>query len=150
MAHGRCYDCKVVGLLVARTLRARRDNLCGACGRQRKANSDPTYRLKKTLSTHNSRSSTGRVSLQEAYHLLCLQGFKCMYCRTTLSHKKFSVDHIIPVVAGGKHQVENIAIVCATCNSSKQHIDVRKWMARKGYELRPLLEERLACLQPSL
>jgi 5-methylcytosine-specific restriction endonuclease McrA len=42
---------------------------------------------------------------------------RCAYC----NQKKFlTVDHIIPLSGGGKHEVENIVPSCKPCNCSKQ------------------------------
>lgn len=143
---GRCFDCGRDRELTARTPRAKRPNLCASCWRKRRAGSDPLYRLRRSLATHNCRSSTGRVELTDVLGQLCKQGFKCMYCRTPLPQNKVGVDHIVPVIAGGPHRPENIACACHECNSSKQHFEVRAWMASKGYEVRPLLEEKIRWL----
>lgn len=43
-------------------------------------------------------------------------GWACRECR---SPDKLSVDHIIPVIAGGSDEIENLQTLCRKCNSSK-------------------------------
>jgi 5-methylcytosine-specific restriction endonuclease McrA len=45
----------------------------------------------------------------------------CSYCRSRLSFKTFSSDHIVPVSRGGSWELSNIEIVCYTCNKRKSH-----------------------------
>lgn len=54
-----------------------------------------------------------------------LHGRRCLCCGAT---KTLSMDHIIPVVSGGKDEVENLQPLCRTCNSTKNSktIDYRK------------------------
>jgi hypothetical protein len=43
-------------------------------------------------------------------------GHKCRTCQTT---KHLSIDHIIPVVAGGGDEESNLQVLCRRCNSRK-------------------------------
>ncbi len=40
----------------------------------------------------------------------------CIYCGSISTH----IDHIIPLVRGGKHSFDNIEMICANCNFSKR------------------------------
>ena len=50
-------------------------------------------------------------------------GNRCEYCRLHQESQvaTFPVDHITPVTAGGKTDLENLALACPRCNA-------RKWM----------------------
>jgi 5-methylcytosine-specific restriction endonuclease McrA len=41
----------------------------------------------------------------------------CFYCKKT--DVKLTLDHIIPVVKGGRHSIGNLVFACQSCNSSK-------------------------------
>lgn len=41
---------------------------------------------------------------------------KCKYCGST---KKLEIDHIVPLAKGGTNDLENLQILCKTCNSRK-------------------------------
>ena len=54
-------------------------------------------------------------------------GFACRYCG---DESALTLDHVVPVSAGGSNQPRNLATACVRCNSSKQDITTRKWYAR--------------------
>ena len=41
---------------------------------------------------------------------------KCCKCE---SKENLTIDHIIPVTAGGKNEIKNTQILCSTCNIKK-------------------------------
>lgn len=43
-------------------------------------------------------------------------GYKCVYCGT---HKKLTIDHVIPKSRGGLNTWENMVTCCFDCNSKK-------------------------------
>lgn len=47
--------------------------------------------------------------------------FLCQYCYKRYSEKELTLDHIIPVVKGGKKTWENIVTACIRCNQRKGH-----------------------------
>ena len=48
-------------------------------------------------------------------------GNRCEYCHLSQESQvaTFPVDHVIPVVAGGKTALENLAFSCPRCNATK-------------------------------
>lgn len=51
----------------------------------------------------------------------------CFYCQTEPSN---SIDHIIPLIRGGRHAIGNLIGACRPCNSSKQSktiMEFRVW-----------------------
>ncbi len=51
----------------------------------------------------------------------------CVYCGVILSSKMITIDHIIPIARGGKHEPENLAVACKPCNSSKGKKLLQEW-----------------------
>lgn len=48
----------------------------------------------------------------------------CFYCG---SSNKLTMDHIIPVVRGGRHSVGNLLTACKSCNSQKGSKTIQEW-----------------------
>lgn len=44
---------------------------------------------------------------------------KCRSCSTPLNWNNFTIDHIDPYSKGGKSRLDNAAVLCRSCNSSK-------------------------------
>ncbi len=46
---------------------------------------------------------------------------QCEYCKypAEFSHDKFQMEHIVPLVKGGTHNLKNVALSCYSCNLSK-------------------------------
>jgi hypothetical protein len=63
---------------------------------------------------------TGRLPRGTVLELKEKQENKCVYCKTDIS-LKFHVDHIIPLSKGGKHEKDNIQILCPSCNVKKSN-----------------------------
>jgi 5-methylcytosine-specific restriction endonuclease McrA len=52
----------------------------------------------------------------------------CAYCGAT---SNITVDHIVPLIRGGKHEPANLAPACATCNLSKGAKPIDDWLAAR-------------------
>ena len=48
--------------------------------------------------------------------ILKLRGRRCAYCGAT---EKLQIDHRIPLSKGGKHDEDNLQVLCKTCNLKK-------------------------------
>jgi len=72
-------------------------------------------RLSKYVSLHGKqtmiRFSRINVFLRDRY--------SCQYCGSSHPKSQLTLDHVIPVVQGGKKQWENIVTSCRKCNQKK-------------------------------
>lgn len=75
---------------------------------------------------HNRRAAKlnngGKHTGAEILELFDLQSGKCPYCKTKLHKTKrnsFHVDHVMPLSKGGSNEIENLQLLCPTCNLSK-------------------------------
>lgn len=50
---------------------------------------------------------------------------KCAYCRG--GKGTLQMDHVIPLLLGGRHSVGNIVLACADCNKSKAAMTHMQW-----------------------
>lgn len=76
------------------------------------------------LSRHNymakRRENGGTFSYQEWVDLKAEHDHRCLRCGKQESDIKLSVDHIIPISLGGKHEKDNIQPLCVSCNARKR------------------------------
>lgn len=69
----------------------------------------------------------GGISPEERLYILSLYDH-CLACGTK---EDLSLDHVVPIVKGGAHDVSNAQILCLSCNSSK---------GRKTIDYRPIAD----------
>jgi 5-methylcytosine-specific restriction endonuclease McrA len=62
------------------------------------------------------RGSGGTITKAEWHQLLEKAGYKCMRCG---SKERLTLDHVVPLAVGGKHEINNAQVLCQSCNSSK-------------------------------
>lgn len=51
----------------------------------------------------------------------------CWYCGKEKPPSELTKDHVFPRIKGGKDSLDNIIMVCRTCNSSKGKMDLFEW-----------------------
>ena len=51
----------------------------------------------------------------------------CYYCGRTVSPKKLTMDHIVPIARGGKSNKGNVVACCKDCNTQKQSMLPMEW-----------------------
>lgn len=56
----------------------------------------------------------------------CAEGI-CYYCKREISPKDLTMDHIVPVVRGGKSTRGNVVPVCKECNGQKKYMVPLEW-----------------------
>ena len=62
---------------------------------------------------------------------------KCNYCLKLLAKDDCTMDHVVPIVRGGRSTKGNIVIACKDCNNRKKDSLVMDWMAHKDPETSP-------------
>ncbi len=51
----------------------------------------------------------------------------CYFCGHRFSPDELTMDHIIPIIRGGKTTKSNVATVCKECNTKKKHLLPWEW-----------------------
>jgi 5-methylcytosine-specific restriction endonuclease McrA len=51
----------------------------------------------------------------------------CHYCGAMFAPDELSMDHIVPIIRGGKSTRGNVAPACKECNSRKKHMVPMEW-----------------------
>ena len=52
---------------------------------------------------------------------------ECHYCRQRLPPAELTMDHIVPIVRGGKSSRGNVVPCCKDCNSQKKFLVPAEW-----------------------
>lgn len=53
----------------------------------------------------------------------------CYWCKQTFHPKSCHTDHIVALILGGSHSIENLCISCASCNQHKNGKSLNRWNA---------------------
>lgn len=101
---------------------------------------DVTYRIlhpdKRKINEHNRRvkknNNGGKLSAGIVSKLLSVQRGKCAVCKKTLIKIGHHIDHIIPLVRGGKNIDANVQLTCPSCNIKKGGKDPIQFMREMG------------------
>ena len=56
----------------------------------------------------------------------CSQGL-CYYCNRTVNPAELTMDHIVPIVRGGKTTKGNVVPACKECNNRKKYLLPMEW-----------------------
>jgi len=53
---------------------------------------------------------------------------RCYYCGKEFPSKELSMDHIVPLIRGGKSTKGNVVPACKDCNNKKKHMLPIEWV----------------------
>lgn len=56
----------------------------------------------------------------------CSEG-RCYFCGREFNPKELTMDHIVPVIRGGKSTKGNLVPTCKECNNKKKHMLPMEW-----------------------
>ncbi len=68
--------------------------------------------------------------LNDKHYLFGLQEGKCKGCSTQFAFRHFHIDHIYPKSKGGGDNIENLQLLCGSCNAIKGNRDMPYLMSR--------------------
>jgi 5-methylcytosine-specific restriction endonuclease McrA len=92
----------------------------------RKNNPDRVSGYNRTTKARRM-SVEGKITAREWNDLKARYNYTCLRCRQQEPEIKLTLDHVLPLVKGGKNVIENAQPLCLSCNCSKKdkHIDYR-------------------------
>mgnify|MGYP001608619089 FL=1 len=64
------------------------------------------------------------------YAIYAADGRACLCCGATGDRVVLSLDHVVPDVAGGSDEPENLVTVCVSCNSRRRDLTVPAYARR--------------------
>jgi 5-methylcytosine-specific restriction endonuclease McrA len=65
-----------------------------------------------------------QVSGRDWRRLCARYNWRCFYCDEA-AH--LTMDHVIPIIRGGRHSIGNLVPACVSCNSSKSRRFITEW-----------------------
>ena len=71
----------------------------------------------------------------------CSEG-KCYYCGKEFPLQDLTMDHIVPIIRGGKSAKNNLVPACKECNNKKKHSLPMEWGEYLKQLTPPATEER--------
>jgi hypothetical protein len=66
-------------------------------------------------------------------------GYKCYYCSRQMGEVQLSIDHFIPLEAGGANDQSNYLSACRKCNKDKGNMDPQVWCDKKNLNYEGIL-----------
>jgi 5-methylcytosine-specific restriction endonuclease McrA len=68
-------------------------------------------------------------SFTEEQQLITDYDHRCAYCGNKFEN--LTMDHVIPLSKGGRHEIDNIVPACRFCNGSKHNKPLLIWMLKR-------------------
>lgn len=80
----------------------------------------PPSRLPRRLRGQHSRhvfKGKRKSAMKRAALKVCNR--RCVYCGTSIECNAATLDHVVPVARGGRHEAGNLVVACKACNQLK-------------------------------
>ena len=103
--------------------------------REWKKKNEEKAKIQSRLHSHKRRQQKrdGKITAEQISDLFEKQKGTCVVCKCPLT--KYQIDHILPLSKGGNHSIDNVQLLCPTCNRNKCNKDPIDFMQSKGYLL---------------
>lgn len=85
----------------------------------------------REFAQNRTRRKFGRLPRGTIANIGNAQGWRCAICRISIKHA-YHVDHVMPLVRGGKHASSNLQLLCKPCNLKKHTKDPIDYMRSLG------------------
>ena len=104
-----------------------------------KRNYDRTCYMVRSKAFKAYKEGTWNIHDLLAYNVVKIkQNDYCWYCGKKTEPSKLTIDHVFPRSKGGDNDMDNIIMVCKSCNSSKGNMDLFEWYFQVRKEWPPL------------
>lgn len=79
------------------------------------------YQIKSRSKKHNVEFNLSVEQLRKLTY--DCYGTNCLFCDKIITISNYVYDHIIPVAKGGKSVIDNLQLLCKSCNTRKGSLD---------------------------
>ena len=69
-----------------------------------------------------------------------IAGGRCHYCERDVGVRRLTLDHVVPLIRGGRSVRANVVPACKDCNSAKQSLLPWEWETYLARLTRPAAE----------
>jgi 5-methylcytosine-specific restriction protein A len=86
------------------------------------------------------KAKTRKLRASQWWKRKCADGV-CSYCKRKVGSKELTIDHIVPIIRGGKSTKGNVVPVCKECNNKKKYmlpIEWKEYLEKLNNDLLPL------------
>jgi len=72
------------------------------------------------------RAKARRLKISQWWKRRCSDGV-CYFCKRKITPKELTMDHIVPIIRGGKSSRGNVVPACKGCNNKKKYLLPVEW-----------------------
>lgn len=83
-----------------------------------------SYATEKEIKSERSKARSLKKS--QWWKRKCADGI-CYFCKRKIMPKELTLDHIVPIIRGGKSTKGNVVPVCKECNNKKKYLLPIEW-----------------------
>lgn len=99
-------------------------------GKQYRKSNLPKVLMWNRLRANRKRAGGSTPHRHEIERLFCDQDGRCPYCSEPLN--QYHLDHKLPVSRGGKNGIDNLQLLCRTCNLQKHTCTEEEYLTKTG------------------
>lgn len=83
-----------------------------------------SYVTEEEIKREKTKAQTLRKS--QWWKRKCAEGI-CYFCRKKISPKELTMDHLVPLIRGGRSNKGNVVPSCKECNNKKKYLLPIEW-----------------------
>jgi 5-methylcytosine-specific restriction protein A len=72
------------------------------------------------------KSKAREIRRSRWWHRKCAQGV-CFYCGSRVGSSSLTMDHVVPLIRGGRSIKNNLVPACKECNNKKKYLLPMEW-----------------------
>ena len=72
------------------------------------------------------KSKAREIRRSRWWHQKCAQGV-CFYCGSRVGPSNLTMDHVVPLIRGGRSIKNNLVPACKECNNNKKYLLPMEW-----------------------